>query len=111
MGKRDLQQRLERLERRIPQPYDQEEKQRWAAHFLEHFKAWSKGQKLEETPEEIRNAQMWACTEEYGPVFLQLVREGNIEGREELIAAGVDFDLAAGCSDVVGGQEEEVEAT
>jgi hypothetical protein len=94
MGRRDLQERLARLEHQIPRPSDQEERERRTEHFIEHFKIWSKGRKLEEVPEEIRDAQMWAYAKEYGPVYLGLVWEGSIEGREELIAAGVDFGLA-----------------
>jgi hypothetical protein len=37
---------------------------------------------------------MWAYAEKFGPTFLGLVWEGSIEGREELLAAGVDFNLA-----------------
>ena len=53
------------------------------------------GRGLGEVPEEIRDAETWAHAKEYGPVFLELVWEGSIGGRAELIAAGVDFSLAA----------------
>jgi hypothetical protein len=71
---------------------------------IRHFRVWAVGRKLEELPAEIRNAEMWGCAEEYGPVFLGLVREGILEGREEFIAAGIDFMLAEECSDIVGGR-------
>jgi hypothetical protein len=93
MGRRNLQERLERLERRIPQPSDQEERERRTELYLKHFETWSKGGKFEEVPEAIRDAQMWAYAEEYGPVYLELVWEGSIEGREVLLSAGVDFSL------------------
>ena len=94
MGRRDLEVRLERLARRIPQPLDQEERERWTAKFLEHFTVWSQCRMLEEVPAEIRDAQMWQFAQNYGPVFLELVQEGSIDGRAELLAAGVDFTLA-----------------
>jgi hypothetical protein len=80
MGRRDLQERLDWLERRIPQPPDGEEREQWTEHFLEHFKAWAVGQTLEEVPEQIRDARMWVYAEVYGPVFLEIEREGIIEG-------------------------------
>ncbi len=104
MVRRDLQERLNRLERQIPRPADQTEREGWTELFLWHFKTWSVGGELEALPEEIRDAKMWANAEEYGPVFLGLVWEGILEGREEFLAAGVDFTLAEDCSDIVGGR-------
>ena len=104
MVRRDLQERLNRLERQIPRPADQTEREGWTESLLWHFKTWAVGGELEEVPEEIRDAKMWAYAEEYGPVFLELVWEGSIEGREEFLAAGVDFTLAEDCSDIVGGR-------
>ena len=72
--------------------------------YLRHFRVWSVGGGIEEVPEEIRDAEMWAYAEEYGPVFLGLAWEGIVAGREEYLAAGVDFTLAADCSDIVGGR-------
>ena len=94
MSRRDLEVRLERIARRIPQPPDREERERRTAKFLEHCKVWSQGRMLEEVPAEIRDAQMWKFAQDYGPVFLELVWEGSIDGRAELLAAGVDFTLA-----------------
>ena len=94
MDRRRLHERLEQLERRIPQPIYQEERERRTAEFLEHFTVWSQGRMLEEVRAEIRDVQMWQSAQDYGPVFLELVREGSIDGREELLAAGVDFTLA-----------------
>ena len=105
MGRKDLHKRLERLERQVPQPADQAERDDMRTeHYLEHFRVWSVGGELEEIPEEIRDAKMWAHAEEYGPVFLGLVWEGILEGREEFLADGVDFTLAEDSSDTVGGR-------
>jgi hypothetical protein len=70
------------------------ESPRFTSLNREHFRAWSVGRELQEIPEEIRDAGMWAYAEKFGPTFLGLVWEGSIEGREELLAAGVDFNLA-----------------
>src|ERR671932_2204144 len=99
MVRRDLQKRLNWLERQIPRPADQSEREGWTELFLWHSRVWAVGGELEELPEEIRDAKMWAYAEEYGPVFLGLVWEGILEGREEFLAAGVKFTLAADCSD------------
>jgi hypothetical protein len=104
MVRRDLQERLNRLERQIPRPADQTEREGSTELLLWHFRVWAVGGELEEIPEEIRDAEMWAYAEEYGPVFLGLVWEGVLEGREEFLAAGVDFTLAEECSDIVGGR-------
>ena len=104
MVRRALHGRLERLERKMPQPADQSEREGSTELFLEHFRVWAVGGELEEIPEEIRDAEMWARAEEYGPVFLGLVWEGILEGREEFLEAGVDFTLAEDCTDIVGGR-------
>jgi hypothetical protein len=105
MVRRDLRERLNRLERQIPRPADQTEREGWTESLLlRHCKTWAVRGELEEIPEAIRDAKMWACAEEYGPVFLGLVWEGILEGREEFLAGGVDFTLAEECSDIVGGR-------
>jgi hypothetical protein len=104
MVRRDLQKRLNRLERKIPRPADQTEQEGRTELHLRHFKVWAVGGEIEEVPEEIRDAEMWAHAEEYGPVFLGLVWEGTLEGREEFLAAGIDFTLAEECSEIVGGR-------
>jgi hypothetical protein len=104
MVMRALHKRLERLERRIPRPADQTDREGRAELLLWHFKTWAVGGELDEIPEEIRDAEMWGYAEEYGPVFLGLVWEGILEGREEFLAAGVNFTLAEECSDIVGGR-------
>jgi hypothetical protein len=88
----------------MPQPSGQEERELWTELYLKHFETWSEGGKFEEIPAEIRDAGAWAHAETYGPVFLGLVWHGVIEGREELLATGVDFGLAQECSDIVGGR-------
>jgi hypothetical protein len=72
--------------------------------LLRHFRVWPVGREIEEVPAEIRDAQMCAYTEEYGPVYLGLVWEGILEGCEEFLAAGIDFTLAEDCSDIGGGR-------
>jgi hypothetical protein len=113
MVRKALYERLERLERKmlerkIPQPADQTERETeregWTESLLRHFRVWAVGGELEEVPAEIRDAEMWAHAEQFGPVFLGLVWEGILEGREEFIAAGIDFTLAEDCSDIVGGR-------
>jgi hypothetical protein len=104
MVRRALQERLVRLERQIPRPADQTGQEGSTELSLEHFRVWAVGGELEEIPEEKRDAKMWAYAEEYGPVFLGLVWEGILEGREEFLAAGIDFTLAGECSDIVGGR-------
>jgi hypothetical protein len=104
MVRKALQERLERLERKIPRPAVQTEEEGWTELALRHFRVWAVGGEIEEIPEGIRDAEMWAYAEEYGPVFLGLVWEGILEGREEFLAAGIDFTLAEECSDIVGGR-------
>ena len=100
----DLQERINRLERKIPRPVDQTEREGRTELLLRHFRVWAVGGEIEEVPEGIRDAEMWAHVEESGPVFLGLVWEGILEGREEFLAAGIDFTLAGECSDIVGGR-------
>jgi hypothetical protein len=104
MVRKALHERLERLERKIPPPADQSQREGSTELFLEHFKVWAVRGTLEEIPEEMRDAEMWASAEEYGPIYLGLVWEGTLEGREEFLAAGIDFTLAEECSDIVGGR-------
>jgi hypothetical protein len=108
MVRKALYERLERLERKIPQAAHQTEREtereEWRELFLRHFRVWAVGGELEEVPAEIRDTEMWAYAEQHGPVFLGLVWEGILEGREEFIAAGIDFTLAEDCSDIVGGR-------
>ena len=104
---RNLHDRLKRLERQMPRPPDlpaSEEREKRDRLYGLHLEAWSKGQKLDDLPEEVRNAEMWAAIERHGPALLGLVWEGDIEGREEMLKAGVDFNLAADCSDTIGGR-------
>jgi hypothetical protein len=108
MVRRALYERLERLERKIPRPDDQTgretELEGRTELALRHLKVWAVRGEIEEVPAEIRDAEMWARAEEYGPGFLGMVWEGILEGREEFLAAGVDFTLAEDCSDIVGGR-------
>lgn len=104
---RNLHERLERLERQMPHPPelpDPGEQEKKARLNGLHFEAWSRGKKLDDLPKEVRDGEMWAAIERYGPVVLGLVWEGRIEGREELLEAGVDFNLATDCSDSIGGR-------
>ena len=58
-----LHQRLERLERKIPRPADQIEREGWTELLLRHFRVWAVGGEIEEIPEEIRDAEMWGYAE------------------------------------------------
>lgn len=104
---RNLHERLKRLERQMPHPpalSDPRQQEKRARLYVLHFEAWSRGEKLDDISEVVRDAEMWAAVQRYGPVLLGLIWEGRIEGREELLGAGVDFNLAADCSGSVGGR-------
>lgn len=88
---RALEVRLARLEARVAAIPDREqEKERKRVWFL-HEDAWLLGGTLEDIPEKDRDPSSWECLSEYGPVYLEMVWEGLLDGREVLLAAGVDF--------------------
>jgi hypothetical protein len=51
---------------------------------------------LEDIPEKDRDPSMWEFVSDYAPVYLRLVWEGILDGRDELLAAGVDFTRLEG---------------
>ena len=101
---KSLEARLARLEARVaavPDPEEQEARdERW---FL-HTDTWLLEGSFEDMPEKDRDASMWESLSRYGPSYLGLIWEGILPGREELLAAGVDFTRARGCEDFVGGR-------
>jgi hypothetical protein len=102
--RRDLRDRLERLERRMPPPPDPpRSEEREGAHEISllHFDAWLKGGTLEDVPEQHRDAEMWAREEKYGPVLLWMVEEGFLGGGGELPEVGAGLDPADGYPDDV----------
>ena len=92
--------RLEARVRCLPDPEAERERER----LLErHIFTWSLRGSLDDIPEKDRDLELWEFAVEYGPIFLGLVWEGEQPGREELLAAGVDFTLARDVS-LVGGR-------
>ena len=57
---------------------------------------------FEDIPKEDRDPKLWKGACEIGPIQLGSIWEGLDPGREELLAAGVDFTRAYDCSDIVG---------
>ena len=99
-----LETRLARLEARvaaIPDPEEQEESERV---LLLHMETWSLGGSFEDIPKKDRNLSLWEHAVKYGPGNLGLIWEGILPGREEDLAAGVDFARASGCKYLVGGR-------
>jgi hypothetical protein len=68
------------------------------------METWTLGGSLEDVPQKDRDPGLWDFAVSYGPVYLGLVWEGDLPGREEDLAAGVDFTRAMDCSDSVGGR-------
>ena len=100
-----VEERLTRLGasvRCLPDPEAESERERL---FLElHFFTWAIGGSLGDIPEKDRDLELWEFAVEYGPISLGLVWEGKQPGREELLAAGVDFTLARDVSELVSGR-------
>jgi hypothetical protein len=93
---RSLEARLARLEARVGAIPDPEEvKERKRVWFL-HEDAWLLGGSLEDVPEKDRDPSTWEILVEYGPIYLKMVWEGLVEGREEHLAEGFDFTRLEG---------------
>ena len=93
---RTLEARLARLEARvaaIPDPEEEKKRERAVGMYLN---VWDCGGTLEEVPEKYRDPGLWAFVSKYAPVYLGMVWEGTLEGREECLAAGVDFTRLEG---------------
>jgi hypothetical protein len=57
---------------------------------------WLCGGTLEDVPEKDRDPSLWKFVQKYGPVQLRMMWEGTLDGRDELLAAGVDFTRLEG---------------
>jgi hypothetical protein len=99
-----LETRLARLEARVAAIPDPEEEKASNEMFYLHMKTWLFGGSFEDVPQKDRDPSLWDFAVSYGPVYLGLVWEGDLPGREEDLAAGVDFTRAMDCSDSVGGR-------
>ena len=93
---RALEARLARLEARVAAIPDPEEQEARHERLILHLDAWFIGGCFEDIPEKNRDASMWEFVLKYGPVYLEMVWEGIVDGREELLAAGVDFTRVEG---------------
>ena len=92
--RRDLRDRLERLERRMPPPPDlPSPEEREEADRIEamHCEAWLEGRTLEDIPEQHRDAKLWSSLEKYGPTMLWVQQGCPLEDGGEL--PGADANL------------------
>jgi hypothetical protein len=88
---RALEARLARLEARVAAIPDPEEEKVRERMFLLHEDAWLLGGTLEDILEKDRDPETWEFVSYDGPICLEMVWKGILEGREELLATGVDF--------------------
>ena len=93
---KSLEVRLARLEARVAAIPDPEEQEASAKMLLLHHDVWLLGGSFEDIPEEDRDPSIWEFVLKYGPVDLEMVWEGIVGGREELLVAGVDFTRVEG---------------
>jgi len=98
---KQLKARLEKLEARVAHLPDREAEQESERLFELHFLTWATRGFFEDIPEKQRHPGMWESVVEYGPMSLGFVWEGHHPGREEYLAAGVDFTLADELSGVI----------
>jgi hypothetical protein len=101
---KSLEARLAHLEARVAAVPDPEEEETSTKRFYLHMETWFLGGSFEDVPEEERDPSLWELAVSCGPVYLGLVWEGGLPGREEGLADGVDFTRAMDCSDMVGGR-------
>ena len=101
-----LEARLARLEVTFKDLGDLAKKEQEQKSLLErHIHTWLFGGSFEDIPEEERDLELWEFCCDYVPVWLELVWEEHLPGREQLLAAGVDFTRAEGIDeDMVGGR-------
>src|SRR5215217_939414 len=103
---KDLEARLARLEasvRGLPELAEEEQEKK--SPLKRHIHAWLFGGSFEDIPEEERDLELWEFCCDYGPVWLELVWEEHLPGRDQLLAAGVDFTRVEGIDeDMVGGR-------
>ncbi len=88
--------RLETRAAAIPGSDEQKEKEKIWHVYLD---VWDCGGTLEDVPEKDRDPRIWDIVSSCALTFLEMVWEGILDGREELLAAGVDFTLAAEITD------------
>jgi hypothetical protein len=88
--------RLARLEARIFSIPDPQEKKEQKRILLLCLDVWNRGGTLEDVPVKDRDPSTWEFVLKYAPVYLRMVWEGILDGRDELLAAGVDFTLIEG---------------
>jgi hypothetical protein len=102
----ELERRLARLEARARQlPTEPaSERQRRLELYDSYFEGWVRGLSLEDISQEGADVEIWWGIEQYAPIMLGLIWEGILPGREELLAAGIDFGKAEDCSNIVGGR-------
>lgn len=93
---RSLEARLARLEARvaaIPDPEKVKEQERILRLYLD---VRDRGGTLEDVPEKDRDPCTWKVVSDYAPVYMGMVWEGLLDGREEALADGVDFTRLEG---------------
>ena len=89
-----LQARLARLEAKVEALPDLEAELEWKTPLELHFLTWATRGSFEDIPEKDRDPEMWEFFCKHGPLFLGDIWKGFEPGREEYLAAGVDFTLA-----------------
>jgi hypothetical protein len=103
-GLKRLEARLARLEVSLKGLSDRANKEQEKKSVLErHIRTWLFGGSFEDIPEKVRDLGLWEFCCEYGPVWLGLVWEEHLPGREQLLAAGVDFTRADGIDEEIVG--------
>ena len=81
---------------------DPEAEREWERLYELYFLTWARRGSFEDITERDRDPELWkSIVERYGPVFLGLIWKGHYPGREEYLAAGVDFTLADELSGVI----------
>src|SRR5215216_3253080 len=99
-----LEARLARLEVTFKDLGDLAKAEQERKSLLElHIHTWLFGGSFEDIPEKERDLELWEFCCEYGPVWLGLVWENHLPGRDQLLAAGVDFTRAEGIDEEMVG--------
>jgi hypothetical protein len=97
MGRlRTYEARLARLEARIfsiPDPEEEKEEERVLSLYLE---VWDREGTLEDIPEKDRDPETREFVSDCALAYLTMVWEGILDGREEALAAAVDFTRLEG---------------
>jgi hypothetical protein len=106
-SRKGLEARLARLEASFKGLPDLAKEEQEKKSLLElHIQTWLAGGSFEDIPEKERDPELWEFCCEYGPSWLGLVCNEHLPGRDQLLAAGVDFftraegidkDLVGGC--------------